>query len=194
MSKVSLRGRKGAKSERQLNERQLISSEDQRFVEPETAGTGKYSTSLWGRTGAKAERQLNERQLISSEDQRFVEPETAGTGKYLTSLRGRTGAKSERQLNERQLISSEDLRFVEPENYGTGKYLTSLRGRTGAKAERLAKAKRTDCDDIIAEYEERLRVYEDELKRCKTLKASGGRFSSRRNFAKRVSARRQSNH
>ena len=125
---------------------------------------------------------------------RFVEAENYGTGKYSTSLRGRTGAKAERQLNERQLISSEDMIFVEAENYGACKYSTSLRGRTGAKAERLAKAKRTECDDIIAEYEERLRKYENELNKYKTLKASGGRFSSHRKFAKRIYTCRKSKH
>ena len=145
--------------------------------------------SLKGRTGAVAERQLN-----SGEDMRFVEPENYGSGKYSTSLRGRTGAKAERQLYERQLISNEDMRFVEPENYGSGKYSTSLRGRTGAVAERRAKPKKTECDDIIGEYEERLRKYENELKKCKMLKASGGRFTSRRKFAKRISTCRKSKH
>ena len=105
------------------------------------------------------------------------------------SLKGRTGAVAERQLN-----SGEDMRFVEPENYGSGKYSTSLRGRTGAVAERRAKPKKTECDDIIGEYEERLRKYENELKKCKMLKASGGRFTSRRKFAKRISTCRKSKH
>jgi hypothetical protein len=118
------------------------------------------------------------------------------------SLNGRTGALVERHGKDIQnedhhynrYNAREDLRFVGEEQDGTGMYSTSLSGRTGAVAERRAKPKKTECDDIIADYEERLRKYENELKKCKMLKASGGRFTSRRKCAKRISTCRKSKH